>query len=272
MANIDRNFIATPAFVVRSEGGGNTITMQAAGVLSGNNYTGWKKINFGFAGVLACMNGNVSPYNVTPSVANSDDNYDGILTFVNPDQTTGADTDRQVRVYNFLNFVHDNPVHVKSINLRASSDGVMPMQVIVKTPNIFTGQLDRQVIDVASKKTAYQYQNSIITISDVDFYLCRNSVIEFSGAFSAAAASTSLFVDLVIDTYLSLEKGLTENVTLLNTVSGQVVAAVEQTQNVEAVVNANTLNAEAVKRIEETVAYKPASSSAVAWLQEKTRR
>lgn len=268
MANIDRNFIATPAFVVRSEGGGNTITMQVAGVVSGSNYTGWRKINFGMSGVVAALNYELSPYNVTPSVSNNDDLY---FMSEDPDNST-TESPRQARVYNFLNFVHDNPVHVKSINLRASSDAVMPMQVIVKTPNIFTGQLDRQVIDVASKKTAYQYQNSIITISDVDFYLCRNSIIEFSGAFSAAAASTSLFVDLVIDTYLSLEKGLTENVTLLNTVSGQVVAAVEQTQNVEAVVNANTLNAEAVKRIEETVSYKPASSSAVAWLQEKTRR
>ena len=247
MANLDRNFIATPSFVVKSEGAGNTITMQAAPVTSGNNTTGWEKVNFGFAGVANVYNGVVSPYNVTPSVANTDDLYS--LWGSPADADGGAQSDanlRQARVYNFLNFVHDNPVHVKAMNLRAANEQVLPQQIIIKTPNIFTGQLDRQIIDVASKKTAYQYQNGIITINDCDFYLCRNSIIEFTGAFSVATANAgAFFIDLVIDLYLSLEKGLVENNILLNTASGVYTAAKEQAENQAAannptlVVNAN---------------------------------
>ena len=272
MANLDRNFIATPSFVVKSEGGGNTITMQAAPVTSSTNTVGWQKINFGFLGLMAACDYSAdtfSPYDVTPSVANDSDLNGSWYAPMDPDTNSNA---RQARVYNFLNFVHDNPVHVKAINLRASSDAVIPTQVIIKTPNIFTGQLDRQVIDIASKKTAYQYQNSIITISDVDFYICRNSIIEFTGAFSAASATTSLFVDLVIDLYLSLEKGLVENYLLLNTASGQVVAAVEQTENEEAAAFPNYVNSAAIGRASETLSVNTNSGSAVAWLQNKMRR
>lgn len=235
MANLDRNFIATPSFVVKSEGAGNTITMQAAPITSSTNTIGWKKVNFGFSGVLACMNGVLSPYNVTPSVTNGDDIFDAVINPIDPDT---PEYDRVSRVYNFLNFVHDNPVHVKAVNLRAANEQVLPQQIIIKTPNIFTGQLDRQIIDVASKKTAYQYQNGIITITDCDFYLCRNSIIEFTGAFSVATASAgAFFIDLVIDLYLSLEKGLVENNILLNTASGVYTAAKEQAENQAAASN-----------------------------------
>lgn len=236
MANLDRNFIATPSFVVKSEGAGNTITMQATPITSSTNTVGWSKINFGFSGLIAALNADLSPYNVTPSVGNLDDNY--VYTPVNPDVPADEGNIRQMRVYNFLNFVHDNPVHVKAVNLRAANEQVLPQQIIVKTPNIFTGQLDRQIIDVASKKTAYQYQNGIITITDCDFYLCRNSIIEFTGAFSVATASAgAFFIDLVIDLYLSLEKGLVENNILLNTASGVYTAAKEQAENQAAASN-----------------------------------
>lgn len=239
MANLDRNFIATPSFVVKSEGSGNTITMQAKGVESGTNTTGWKKVNFGFSGIIAALSGEMPLENVTPSVGNIEDNY--IITAINPDSPSDPANINQIKVYNFLNFVHDNPVHVRAMNLRATNELSLPQQIIIKTPDIFTGQMQRQVIDVASKKTAYQYQNGIITIKDCDFYLCRNSVIEFSGAFSIATASVgSFFIDLVFDLYLSLEKGLVENYMLLNTASGLVTAANEQAEN-QAAVNNPTL-------------------------------
>lgn len=247
MANLDRNFIATPSFVVKSEGAGNTITMQAAPITSSTNTVGWDKINFGFVGVSAATMGLLSPLNVTPSVANTDDLFGLWNSPADTDGGPQSDANlRQARVYNFLNFVHDNPVHVKAMNLRAANEQVLPQQIIIKTPNIFTGQLDRQIVDVASKKTAYQYQNGIITITDCDFYLCRNSIIEFTGAFSVATASAgAFFIDLVIDLYLSLEKGLVENNILLNTASGVYTAAKEQAENQAAasnptlVVNAN---------------------------------
>lgn len=271
MANIDKNFIATPSFVVKSEGNGNTVTMQllATGSTTDSTFTqtGWGKVAFNAYGLNLAMTGDsaASPYNVTPSVSNSDE--------------LGSNGDRYARVYNFLEFVHENPVHVKALNLRTTNEVVLPQQIIVKTPNIFTGQMDRQIIDVASKKTAYQYQNGIITINDVDLYLTRNSIIEFSGAFSlvgnADTGASPLYVDIVIDTYLSLEKGLVENVTLLNTVSGQVVAAVEAEENYNAYVNPDTVTLAAQQRVNEMGvqnAQNVSNLTAAQWLQAKQRR
>lgn len=205
MANIDSNLIATPGFIVKSFGDGKTITLNMQGVTDGgSNIIGWAPIEFNTYYLFASAQGQSGLKDVTPSVS-QDPFFDAI----------GQVTDEDKRIINFLEFVSDNPIHIKEINLRASNINILPAQIIIDTPNIFNGQMDRQLIDVSSQLNAYQYQNDIITIKDTDLLIGRNSCITFNGSFNVPNTNT-LFVDIVVDYYLSLEKGLKDNVTLLN--------------------------------------------------------
>lgn len=204
MANIDSNLIATPGFIVKSFGDGKTITLNLQGLDDGTNITGWLPVEFNTYYLFAAFQGQAGLKDVTPSV-----NEEPFLDVLSPAP------DEMKRVINFLEFVSDNPIHIKEINLRASNINILPAQILVDTPNIFNGQMDRQLIDVSSQLNAYQYQNDIITIKDTDLLIGRNSCIIFNGGFNVPNTNT-LYVDIVVDYYLSLEKGLKDNVTLLN--------------------------------------------------------
>lgn len=249
MANIDSNLIAQPGFVVKNLGDGQTITTQLApvGANNGGTYTqtGWRPIWFNPALTYLNLSGGIdtTPYNVTPSVSEIADAISAITATILPNDAKG---ERRFRVACFLDFVNENPVHVKKINLRADVATVLPQQIIIKTPNIYTGQMDRQVIDIASKKTAYQYQNDIITIDNVDIFLCRNSLVTFNGSYSVSDTYQTdmelygckpMFIDWIIDYYLSLERGLVQNVNLLNTADGVSTYAVETYENTQAQLN-----------------------------------
>lgn len=204
MANIDSNLIATPGFIVKSFGDGKTITLNLQGFDDGTNITGWAPIEFNTYYIFATCQGQGGLKDVTPSVTE-----DPFLDIVGPVP------DYVKRAMNFLEFVSDNPIHIKEINLRASNINILPAQILIDTPNIFNGQMDRQLIDVSSQLNAYQYQNDIITIKNTDLLIGRKSCITFNGSFNVPNTNT-LFVDIVVDYYLSLEKGLKDNVTLLN--------------------------------------------------------
>lgn len=196
MANIDSNLIATAGFVISSENSTKTISLNLQGVDDGTNITGWIPIEFNTYYLFAASQGQSGLKDVTPSV-----NEQPFLDFLS------AGTPELKRVLNFLEFMAKNAVHVKEINLRASNSNMLPSQIVVDTPNIFNNQMDRQLIDVASQITAYQYQNDIITIKNVDLLIGREASLLFNGSFSVANTNT-LYVDLVIDYYISLEKGL----------------------------------------------------------------
>lgn len=242
MANLDTNFLARPDFFVSTGENGQTITLRLMPkVYHTGDETQSEPLQF-------YQNG-LAPFSILEMseiyglmTAFSEVGGDGFFAFLgtNPatidylpllDEMLGLSINNEdgvmlASVYSFCNFVSKNPIHIKSINLRCENEQMLPQQIVVLTPNIFTGQSDRQIIDVASRKTAYQYQNGIITIPDVDLIICRNSTIQFNASFNVPLDSSiqsnsdailvnPVFMDIVIDKYLSLEKALMENLKLM---------------------------------------------------------
>lgn len=248
MAKVDTNLLARLGFVMKADGGGEKITLQLNPRLNPPSdpsvapfiQQGWSDIDFSYA--IPFLS-NISaddeyiatfpvPFSVTPSV-------DNVPRF--PDAT--ADTTglaRYMGVARFLQFVSNNPIHVTAINLRASSVDSIPQQIIILTPDIASGQMTRQIIDVAARKNAYQYQNDIITMDGLDVYIGRDSIIRFEGAFSHTLPQGTMvtdipcFMDLTIDRYISLEKALVENIKLLSTATGQADAINQEVAKAEA--------------------------------------
>lgn len=254
MAILDSNFLANPGFVIKNEGNGQVITLDLAPrtTTSGTTVT-----QTGWADVIFMENVSLqTPYAVSPSVE---------------DEIYGAGNNpyggKKAGIERFLNFVKHNPIHIKKINLRATDGNTLPSQIVILTPNVFTGVMDRQIVDVSSRKNAYQYQNDIITLDDLDLYVGRDSIIRFTSAFTRVnwqsgdpgtqqeytnRSSAPLYVDITVDYYISLEKGLVNNVQLMNTVSGSVINAAQEVQNAQALNNPSTLTIPADVAVSET--------------------
>lgn len=226
MAILDRNFLATPDFFVSTGEGGQTITitlyptLESVGGYEEEHYSlrGWNCLIFQSQYVLDYISSNETRFSVKPRTVtpNCIDNF-MLWNFV---KIEGSIVDTSwFGVYNFMDFVEKNPIHISKLNLRAANENVLPQQIVVYTPNLFTGQSDRQIIDVASKKTADQYQNGIITIDNADLIIARNSSIEFVCSMDVdngdqpeqVLPENELYIDITIDKYLSLEKALIEN-------------------------------------------------------------
>jgi hypothetical protein len=116
---------------------------------------------------------------------------------------TGAPTQQNLNDYELATFVRENPMHIVKLNVRSIS-GALPSQIVILTPNIATGTIDKQIIDVTANKSAYQQQTDIITIDGLDIYLSRESYLQL---LSVPAAS-NIQLDVTYDNYISLEKGL----------------------------------------------------------------
>ena len=254
MAIIDTNFVANPGFVIKNEGNGQVITLDLAPTTTTSGttvtQTGWADLIFMESVSLQ------TPYAVSPAVE---------------DTIYGAGNNpyggKKAGIERFLNFVKHNPIHVKKINLRATDPNTLPTQIMVLTPNPFTGVMDRQIIDVSSRKNAYQYQNDIITLDGLDLFIGRDSIVRFASAFTrvnwqtgdpgtqaeyTVRSSAPLYVDLTVDYYISLEKGLVQNVQLLNTASGSLIQAAQEVQNMQAQANPQTLTIPADVAVSET--------------------
>lgn len=254
MGLLDSNFLANPGFVIKNEGNGQVITLDLAPrtTTSGTTVT-----QTGWADVIFMENVSLqTPYAVSPSVE---------------DEIYGAGNNpyggKKAGIERFLNFVKHNPIHIKKINLRATDGNTLPSQIVILTPNVFTGVMDRQIVDVSSRKNAYQYQNDIITLDDLDLYVGRDSIIRFTSAFTRVnwqtgdpgtqqeytnRSSAPLYVDITVDYYISLEKGLVNNVQLMNTASGSVINAAQEVQNAQALSNPNTITIPADVAVSET--------------------
>lgn len=229
MANLDLNFLARPDFVVSTGENGQTITLlptpkkTSVGTFEEEvwNITGWTDINFLSGDISLLVGSDTIAYglhDINPSV--SDNVFDAL-----PMQgVTGETANKIMRIINFVRFIELNPVHVKSLNIRTGNENLLPQQIIIQHPNIFSGYSTQQIIDVASTKTAYQYQNGVITIPDVDIILSRNCNIRFNcscsvydgdNQYGVETPENQLYIDFVIDKYLSLEKALMENLKLM---------------------------------------------------------
>lgn len=226
MANIDRNFLARPDFVVSTGENGQTVTLTVAPKKTSVggfqeevwNITGWTDINFQDLDLNLIQF--FGAYGISSINPECKENY-SIMLAAEASETVAK---QFAAINNFYNFIRQNPVHISRINLRTGNEAVLPQQIVVQYPDIFSGQCTQKIIDVASKKTAYQYQDGVITMDDADVILTRNCNIKFNCSFSVYDSDQSvgvqnpenqLFIDLTIDKYLSLEKALVENLKIM---------------------------------------------------------
>ena len=211
---LDVNLLASAGFCVKTSGNG-VITTQLNYSFSNNDYsvaTGLQDIDFSLSGYLLVMADALrSPLDVTPSYDKNGWVYELL---------GGGDLNAFRRCINFVEFVRNNPIHVNKINIRSTEPAMLPTQILVETPDVFNGDAARQIVDVASRKNAYQYQNNIITIEGADLLIGRNSNIKFNAAFSMDPHDfydNPIFIDWFVDYYISLEKALAENMQTLKT-------------------------------------------------------
>lgn len=212
MATVNTKFLANPSFGVSSVAG-QALTLAIGSYDDGSGtYLGYKPIFFDPVLYAGVGNGLKS---ISPGIS-----------YVSPDGVTVSPTDF------FLSFVGRNPIHVKKMNVRAPKSQLLPSAIEIKTPNVFTGQMDRQIINVTADSNMYQNQSNIVTLN-CDVYLCRESIVEFSVAFSEATDQT-LYLDITFDKYLSLEKALIENYQILTTSVGLENAINEEIASINA--------------------------------------
>lgn len=140
----------------------------------------------------------------------------------------------------FGDFIEKNPIHVTKLNVRASDISVLPSTMEVLTPNMFTGQFDRQIVNIVADTNMYQNQSNIVTLS-CDFYIARNSILKVDTVLNLkddGKNEPALMMDMSFDKYLSLEKALVENYELLTTIAGQENAISQELATVAAKVPA----------------------------------
>lgn len=118
----------------------------------------------------------------------------------------------------FSLFLGENPIHCTKINVRADNAIALPSTLEILTPNEFSGQFDRQIVNILADTNMYQNQNTIVTL-DCDFFIARNSILRVDSSFSDGMIHT-LAMDMTFDKFLSLEKAMVENYELLQTSAG----------------------------------------------------
>ena len=218
---VNTNFLAASGWGLANTGG-NAITLQIAPTYTTDDagaktYRGWGDIMINPA-VFDAQNSDDGLQGVTPSVEFTPRLVNGNGTAVGG-------------VKFFRNFLQKNTVHIVKMNVRASAATVLPTSIVILSPNMWTGQMDRQVVNVTADTTMYQQQDNIVTITGLDVYIGRMSIIRFEGTFAESATPT-LNIDVTIDRYISVEKALAENIENLSTATGAV-------KDLENVVNAS---------------------------------
>lgn len=205
---VNTNFLANPGWAI-ANGSQQALTLGIAPVKDqNNNFVGWNSINFD-----------------DPATKDFDTISPGVL--LDP-------------VQSFKRFVNKNPIHIAKFNIRASDAVYLPTSIIISTPNFFTGQYDRQIINVTADTTMYQNQNNMVTINGLDILVGRQSVIQFDAAFSTAT-QPSLSVDVTIDKYISLEKALYMNMQQLATAGGAAENLANEVENAQNIISPNKI-------------------------------
>lgn len=158
---------------------------------------GTKKITIGVT------SSSTSPYPYpTFSAAVADTNITSVSPFAGADLSAG--------IANFKAWWMSNPFYVTRLNIRATSTANLPSQVIIKTPDIFTGTMQTQIVDIGANFVSTQFQSSIVTIDNLDLFVSRNSEIEVVGG--STAASQVLYLDFTIRAFISLEFCLQQSI------------------------------------------------------------
>lgn len=121
-----------------------------------------------------------------------------------------AGADLSAGIANFKAWWMSNCFFVKRLNIRATATANLPSQIIIETPDIFSGNLQTQIIDVGANFVSTQYQSAIVTIDNLELFVSRNSTIKVVGTTSSA--SQVLYLDFTIAAFISLEFCLQQSI------------------------------------------------------------
>lgn len=260
MAAVNTKFIANPGWGIQSVGRQTVsvgfrptinVTQHAdpdEGTPEISSYVGFNDIKFGIFGAIAA----VTP-GIVESILGQEEMTDSLRDIINslplpksvsisPDLRLKVGTSPLIPAWNltgiyaFIEMLSENPIHVRKINVRASSPEYLPSTLEILTPSVFNGQYDRQIINIVADTNMYQNQNNIVTI-DTDFYICRNSIIRNDVICSVPTTNLApaLTIDFSFDKYLSLEKALKENYELLQTDAGVQNAVAQEVQQINTI-------------------------------------
>ena len=152
---------------------------------------------------IAVTSSSVSPYpypDFSAAVADTG------ITSVNPYAGASASDG----VGNFKAWWLNNPFLVTRINVRASSAANLPSQIIVATPDPFSGNVQNQIVDIGANTVSTQFQTTIVTIDNLELFVSRNSTIKVEGG--STAASQVLYLDFTIRAFISLEFCLQQSI------------------------------------------------------------
>ena len=154
----------------------------------------------------------------------------GIITGISPQLFSGSNGVAQ-SVAAFGQWWEANPFVVKKLNIRCTKALDLPTQIIFKTNDIFSGNIQNQIVDVSAAFQSTQFQNSIVTIPNLEILVGRNTSIEIAGTPTGSSESPAvMFIDVTIGYFISLEFAL-QQAHLSNAVSTEdattVVSAVD---------------------------------------------
>lgn len=105
---------------------------------------------------------------------------------------------------NFQKFWDHSPMYISKMNIRCSDATYLPTSIVFKTPNIFTGTDDSQIVDISANLISTQFQQNIVTLVS-DIVLDPRTTIDIKGT---TAAGETLTIDFTISHYASLTVGL----------------------------------------------------------------
>lgn len=179
---------------------------------------GTKKITLGVS------SSTTSPF-AYPAMKNTDPSGTG-LTIISP--YSGGSVDAGVA--NFKQWWQQNPFLITAMNIRATSQATLPSQIIVETPDIYSGNTQTQIVDIGANFNSNQFQNNIVTIDNLCIFVGRNSTIKPVGN-ATNSTPVNLYIDCTIRCFISLELALQQAV-IGGLVSSEGVANV-----IDAVVN-----------------------------------
>lgn len=113
-------------------------------------------------------------------------------------------------IANFKAWWLNNPFVVTRLNIRATSAANLPTQIIVTTPDPFSGNMQNQIVDIGANKVSTQFQDTIVTVDNLELFVSRNSTIQVVG--NSTTASQLLFIDMTIRAFISLEFCLQQSI------------------------------------------------------------
>ena len=253
MATVNTKFIANPSFLIQSVGK-QTITVNwrplyevltAADTTTSpatpatGHYIGFADMPLGLLGLMMSLitnsakGGTWSPFSPMSVSLQPSMTIKGSGNTAPTATTTGYTQYTVDGIQNFIEFLDKNPIHCTKVNVRASDMAYLPSTMEILTPNSFSGQYDRQIVNILADTNMYQNQSTIVTL-DCDFYLTRTSIIRVDSSFDENSVVPALAMDFTFDKYLSLEKALVENYQLLQTNAGIENAIVEEVNTINA--------------------------------------